>query len=156
MLTILEKADLLQGAEFFCEVRTQSLARVAAIAQEVRFETHQRLYAQDEAADAMFVVLEGEVTFSIGIGTESGRRGALQSAGALALFANRPQGETATATRPVRALRIEQQDLFEAMAEDFGITRGMLCSLAGLAAGNADPSLPHGNFRPDSGSATQL
>jgi CRP-like cAMP-binding protein len=156
MLTILEKADLLQGAEFFCEVRTQSLARVAAIAQEVHFELHQRLYAQDEAADAMFVVLEGEVSYSTGIGTESGRLRAFQSAGALALFANQPQGETATATRPVRALRIEQQDLFDAMAEDFGITRGILSFLAGLAAGNDDHPYPHGSLKPNSGPATEL
>jgi CRP-like cAMP-binding protein len=133
MLTILEKADLLQRAEFFCEVRTQSLARVAAIAQEIRFEEHQRLYGQDEAADDMFIILEGEVTLSPA-GPEAGKLGALQPAGVLALLANQPHGETATASRPVRALRIGQQDLFDAMAEDFGITRGIMRFLAGLAA----------------------
>ena len=146
MLTILEKADFLQSAEIFCEVRTQSLARVAAIAQEVHFEARQRLFNENEAADAMFVFLEGEVTLTRG-GTGERRLSRFQAAGALALLANLPQIETATASQPVRALRIGQQTLFDAMAEDFNITRGVLRALAGTAMGqSAVPAAgaPHG------------
>ncbi len=134
MLTILEKADLLQSAEIFCEIRTQSLARVAAIAQEVHFETRHRLFTVDEAADAMFVCLEGEVTLT-SAGAEERRLGRLQAVGSLALLANQTQTETAVASQAVRALRIGQQDLFDAMAEDFNITRGILRALADKAAG---------------------
>jgi len=139
MLTILEKADLLQSVEIFCEVRTQSLARVAAISQEINFEARQRLFAENEAADAMFVLLEGQVTVSHG-GIGDVRLGKSQVAGALALLADQPQTEAAIASQPVRALRISQQDLFDAMSEDFGITRGILRALAGLATRrNAHP-----------------
>ena len=134
MLTILEKADLLQSVEILCDIRTQSLARVAAIAQEVRFEARQRLFNENEAADAMFVILTGEVTLTRG-GIEERKLAKFQIAGALALVANQPQAETAAASQTVHALRIGQQDLFDAMTEDFGITRGILRSLAVKAAG---------------------
>ena len=134
MLTILEKADLLQGVEFFSDIRTQSLARVAAIAQEVSFEAQQRLFSENEAADALYVILAGEVTLTRG-GIEECKLTSFQIAGALALVANQPQAATAAASRTVHALRISQQDLFDAMTEDFGITRGVLRSLAGKAAG---------------------
>jgi CRP-like cAMP-binding protein len=134
MLTILEKADLLQSVEIFCDVRTQSLARVAAIAQEAHFEARQRLFSENEAADALYVILAGEVTLTRG-GIEQRKLAKSQIAGALALVANQPQAETAAASQTVHALRIGQQDLFDAMTEDFGITRGVLRSLAGKAAG---------------------
>ena len=133
MLTILEKADLLQSVEIFRDIRTQSLARVAAIAEEVHFEAHQRLFMENEAADAMFVILAGEVALTRG-GIEERKLTESQIAGALALVANQPQAETAAATQMVHALRISQQDLFDAMTEDFGITRGILRSLAVKAA----------------------
>jgi CRP-like cAMP-binding protein len=133
MLTILEKADLLQSVEIFQEFRTQSLARVAAIAQEAHFEARQRLFGENEAADGMFVILEGEVTLTR-LGAQERKLTKGQVAGAFSLLANQPQAETATANRPVHALRIGQQDLFDAMTEDFEVTRGILRSLAGMAA----------------------
>jgi CRP-like cAMP-binding protein len=134
MLTIMEKVDLLQDAALFCEVRTQSLARIAAIAQEICFETRQLLFSENEAAVAMFVLLEGGVILNRSANQER-RLGRLDVAGGLSLLANEPQMESARADQPVRTLRIGQQDLYDAMAEDFNITRGILRALACLAAG---------------------
>lgn len=134
MLTIMEKVDLLQNVEMFRGIRTQSLARVAAIAQEVDFEPQRKLFAEHEAADALFVILEGAVSLSRGAGgsVEAGRS---QVAGAFSLLADQPHAETAVVTLPARLLRIGQQDLFDAMSEDFGVTRGILRALVGAAAG---------------------
>jgi CRP-like cAMP-binding protein len=132
MLTILEKADLLQSVEIFCEVQTQSLARIATIAHEIHFEPRHRLFSENEAAEAMYVILEGEVALNRG-GSQNRILGQFQVAGALALLANQLQPESAAAIKPVRALCISQQDLFDAMTENFGITRGILRALAGKA-----------------------
>jgi len=132
MLTILEKVDVLQNAEIFRDVPTKSLARVAGVAQETGFKARQRLYSENEAADSLYVLLEGEVALTRP-GSEERRRTRFQVAGALALLADRPQMETATAIQAVRALHIRQQDLFDAMAEDYNITRGILRALAALA-----------------------
>jgi CRP-like cAMP-binding protein len=129
MLTIMEKVDLLQNAELFCQVPTESLARVAAISQEETFEARQVLYNENEAADEMFVLLDGEVTLTA-TGREERRLKECQVAGALSLFADQPQAETARASQPSRTLRLSQQDLLDVMAEDFQITRGILRALA--------------------------
>ena len=133
MLTVLEKVDLLQHAEIFREVRTESLARIASIAQEVGFQPLQPLYNENEAVDAMFVLLEGEVML-----TRSGRgehkAGEFQVTGASAVLAEQVQTETARASKPTRALRISQQDLYDAMAEDINITKGILRALVSMAS----------------------
>jgi CRP-like cAMP-binding protein len=129
MLTILEKTDLLQSVNIFREIRTQSLAQVAAVAREISFDPHQALFAEHEAAESMFVILEGKVTVSHN-GIEDVSLGKFQVAGALAVLADQPHTETAAAALPVCALCISQQDLFDAMSEDFGITRGILRCLA--------------------------
>lgn len=134
MLTILEKADLLQSVEIFCDIKTQSLARVAAIAQEIYVEGQQRLFSENDVAEAMFVILAGEVALTRN-GIEERRLSRFQIAGALALIADQPQANTAAARQTVHALRISQHDLFDAMTEDFGITRGILRALAGTATG---------------------
>lgn len=136
MLTILEKVDYLRKTSMFRHVPTESLARVVAIAQEVDFEARQRLFVEGDAAEAMFVLLEGEVTLA---GRPNCER-TLQSpqvVGALSLLAGALQPESAVASQPVRALRIEQQDFYDAMAEDFRLTRGVLRALVGMVADGA-------------------
>ncbi len=134
MLTLLEKVNLLQKASIFNTVRTESLARVAAVAEEASYGARQLLFRENDAADTMFVLLEGEVAL-LREGKETRKLGPHQVVGALALLAGRSQPESAMATQPVRALRIDQQDFYDVMAEDFTVTRGILRSLVGLAAG---------------------
>jgi CRP-like cAMP-binding protein len=134
MLTVLEKVDLLHQAEIFSEVRTESLARVASIAQEVDFEPHKALFNENEAAEAMFVLVEGEVVLTR-LGRDGNKRGAFQAVGALAVLAEHAHTETAVAIRPTQALRIGQQDFYEAIAEDINITRGVLRALVRMISG---------------------
>jgi len=139
MLTILEKVDYLRKTSMFHHVPTESLARVAAIAQPVDFEARQPLFIEGDPADAMFVLLEGEVT-PAGRPNREGTLQGPQVVGALSLLADALQPESAVASQPVRALRIEQQDFYDAMADDFHLTHGLLRALAGMAAGAAHPS----------------
>lgn len=127
-MTVLEKVEVLQKLPIFQGVRTESLARVAALAQEVSYQPNQQLYRENEAADSMFVLLDGEVSLSKN-GRESGRIGAENLVGARALLAADTQPDSAVATAPTQALQIDQQDFFDAMAEDFNITRGILRAL---------------------------
>ena len=55
-LTVMEKVDVLQNAELFREIRTQSLSAVAAVAQEVDFGARELLYSEGEASDALYVL----------------------------------------------------------------------------------------------------
>ncbi len=134
MLTLLEKVSLLQKASIFQGIPTESLARVAAAAQEVTLEPRQPLYRESDNPDTMFYLLEGEVTI-LQNGQEKKKLGPHEVAGLMAVLAGEPYPMSAVATKTVRALRIDQQDFYDVMAEDFDVTRGILKALVGLAAG---------------------
>src|SRR2546425_9014694 len=61
MLTLLEKVNLLQKAPVFQGVHTESLAHVAAVGQEVSWGAQQMLFRANDAADTLFVLLDGGV-----------------------------------------------------------------------------------------------
>ncbi len=134
MLTLLEKVNLLQKASVFQGVHTESLARVAAVAQEVSWDAQQLLFRANDAADTLFVLLDGEVAL-LRDGKETRRLGPNEAVGVLAVLAGDSHTESAKATGAVRALRIDQQDFYDVMAEDFNVTRGVLKALVRLAAG---------------------
>ena len=134
MLTVLEKADLLRKTSMFGDIPTPGLARVAAIANEATFVLNQMLYQEGTSADSMFLLLEGEVEL-VRVTRKAQIDGQGQVVGALALLAGKTYVESAVATRATRVLQIDRQDFFDAMAEDFNVTRGMLKALAAMAAG---------------------
>ncbi len=135
-MTVLEKVDLLQKAPIFSEVRTESLARIAAIAHEADFEKRQVLFRENTAADTLFVVLEGEVVL-LSDGREEKKLGSPQVVGALPVLSGDPHPQSAMTTQASRLLEIDQQELFDAMAEDFNITRGIVRALVRLATSGA-------------------
>lgn len=136
MFTTLEKVDLLRKAPIFRGVPTESLARVAAIAQEVSYDPRQLLFSENDAADSMFVLVEGEVIL-MRDGKEAERLSPCQVVGAHALVVGDSQPASALTAGPLRALRIDQQDFYDAMAEDFNISLGVLRALLGPAAKGA-------------------
>lgn len=135
MLTLLEKVSLLQKSAAFQAVPTESLARVAAVAFETSFELRQTLVREADNPDTMFVLLEGEVA-ELRNGQEKRKLGPYEVVGMMATLAGDPYPASAVATQPVQALRIDQQDFFDVLAEDFEVTRGILKALVSLATGN--------------------
>ena len=132
MLTVLEKVNILQKAPLFHEVPTESLARLAALAQEVRYEAGSLLYRENDAAESMFVLMEGEVAL-LRSGQETGKLAPPSEVGALAMLADQSQPASARAAQPTLALQLDQQEFHDAMAEDFNLTRGILRALARTA-----------------------
>jgi CRP-like cAMP-binding protein len=105
-----------------------------AICAEASYAAGEALYRENEAADRIFVLLEGEVAIArhekraLKLGPHS-------VLGALAMLAGTSQSESALATLPSRALLIDQQDFCDLMADDFNLTQGLLRRLARKAAG---------------------
>ena len=133
MLTVLEKVHILQKVPLFHEVPTESLARLAALAQEARYEAGSLLYRENDAAESMFTLMEGEVVL-LRNGQETEKLAPPSEVGALAMLADQPQPDSARATQPTLALQLDQQEFYDAMAEDFNLTRGILRALARSAA----------------------
>ena len=133
MLTLLEKVSLLQKAPHFQGIRTESLARVAAIAHEANFEPRHTLFRENDNPDTMFVVLEGEISV-LQNGQEKKKLKPYEVAGIMAVLASEPYSSSAVASQAVKTLRIDQQDFYDVLSEDFGVTRGILKALVGLVA----------------------
>jgi AAA family ATP:ADP antiporter len=136
MLTILEKVDLLRTAALFQALPTQSLVRVAAIASELSWAPQQVVYQENSPAESIFFLLEGEVELRR-TGKAILRQGSNQMLGSLAVLASGSHPESAVVSQPTRALRVDREELFEAMAEDFRVARGIVKALAGMANGAA-------------------
>jgi AAA family ATP:ADP antiporter len=136
MLTVLEKVDLLRTAALFQALPAQSLVRVAAIASELSWAPQQVVYQENSPAESIFFLLEGEVEL-LRTGKVILRRGGNQMLGSLAVLASGSHPESAVVSQPTRALRVDREDLFEAMAEDFRVARGIVKALAGMANGAA-------------------
>ncbi|PYU25725.1 MAG: hypothetical protein DMG32_11480 [Acidobacteria bacterium] len=132
MPTVLENVDLLRKATIFEGISTQSLLRIAAITSELAWTTDEVVYQENSPAESMFLLLEGEV--ELRSARMAQRRGENQMIGSLAALGGGTHTESAVATRATRALRIDMEDFFDTMAEDFNVTRGILAVLAGLAS----------------------
>jgi len=136
MLTILEKVDLLRNAALFQALPTQSLVRVAAIASELNWAPQQVVYHENSPAESIFFLLEGEVEL-LRAGKVIVRRGHHEVLGSLAALASGSHAESAVVSQPTRALRVDREEFFDAMAEDFRVARGIVKALAGMANGAA-------------------
>ena len=134
MATVLDSLDHLRRATLFHEIPAQSLVRIAAAAGERNWEEHQVLYDEDTPADFMFFLLEGEVQL-LRSGKISQHKSDHEMIGAFAALAGLTHTETAIALKPTRTLRIDREEFFDAMAEDFNVTRGILKALVGVATG---------------------
>jgi len=140
MLSVLEKVERLQKVPMFQGVRTQSLARVAALAHEVAHRVNDVLYREDDAPDCMYVLLDGEVTMTRG-NAEMDRLGPNDVAGVLGLLSGEAQPDTARVTKPARLLKLDQQDFYDTMADDFQVTRGIMRALVEVINSQAQREL---------------
>ncbi len=136
MLSVLEKVDLLRNAKLFQALPAQSLVRVAAIAQELTWAPQQVVYQEGSRAESILMVLEGEVELIRG-GNVLAKIGPHDVPGGLAALSNDRYSESAVVSRPTRALRMDREEFFDAMAEDFRVARGIVKALAGMAGGTA-------------------
>ena len=76
----------------------------------------------------MFVLLEGEVAL-LRNGQPTQKMSPHHTVGVLGLLAGDPHSESAMAIQPIRALQIEQQEFYDAMAEGFNTTRAIMQAL---------------------------
>jgi ATP/ADP translocase len=126
----IDKVLLLQRVDVFREARSDHLALLAGIAEEVDVDSGTVLARNDEVPTAMYVVARGEVTLT----TPAGGAPPLiaktgEGFGALGLIGERAAMFTATVTRPATLLRISRSDLLDLLVDspELGVAllRGM-------------------------------
>jgi CRP-like cAMP-binding protein len=136
MLTVLEKVDLLRKASIFREIPTQSLVRIAAVASQLTWAPRQMIYQEGSPAESIYFLLEGEVQL-LRSGKTAQRSGQSELIGTVAVLTGGMYTESAVAGQSAQALQIDREDLFDALAEDFNVTRGIVKALASMVNGAA-------------------
>lgn len=142
MLSTIERVLALQRNDIFAAVSTDGLAYMAAIAEEVEFQTEAWLFQEGATPDACYLVLAGAVALSRG-GRVELTVGPGEDIGVWALFDGAPRVFAAQATENTHALKISQDDFYDLLADHTDIIqtlfrtlvrriRGVLADQAGL------------------------
>jgi CRP-like cAMP-binding protein len=128
MLTIVDKVLFLQNVDIFTHSSTEELAFIGTIAHEVEKAKGSVLFREEENADAMYLVVKGQVRLHKGdeeILTVKEK----QAFGTWALFDNEPRLMTATALEDVHLLKIEQEEFYDLLADHIEITQSVFKAL---------------------------
>jgi CRP-like cAMP-binding protein len=125
-----EKVSLLQRVDVFREVRSDHLALLAGIAQEIDAVPGTVLMREEEIPDAVYVVARGAITLRILGKTVTLTEGA--GFGALGLIGERPAMLTATVAGPANAhlLRITRPALADLLVDSPALAVALLRGMA--------------------------
>lgn len=128
MLTTVEKVLLLQDVDIFEHTSTEGLSHIAAIAEEIAFQTDDVIYKEDEIPDAMYVVIEGKVRLTRGEKEVMVAKN-MEAFGTWALLDDEPRVATATALEPSQVLRLDKEEFIDLLADHVGITQSIMKTL---------------------------
>lgn len=128
-MNLIEKVFLLQQVDLLQEARSEELATLASIAEEIEVEPGTLLLSQDEPTDALYVVISGAVELRrAGEQVMTAKDGT--PFGTWALIDESPSLVSATAVETSRLLRITREDFYDLLAEHNELVRGLLKGLA--------------------------
>jgi len=128
-LNIVEKVIALEGVDLLATLSPEQLARIGAIAHEVRFPPDQVIFEPEKPIDALYVVVDGAVELSrSGEPLTVARQNDVL--GAWALFdESDPMPVTAKTVEDTRLLRIARDDFYDLLADNSEITSAMFSTL---------------------------
>ncbi len=128
-MNLIEKVFLLQQVDLLHEARSEELATLASIAEEIEVDPGTLLLSQDEPTDALYVVISGAVELRrAGEQVMTAKDGT--PFGTWALIDESPSLVSATALETSRLLRITREDFYDLLAEHNELVRGLLKGLA--------------------------
>lgn len=145
MMTIVERADFLKEVGMFSLVRTEYLAKIAAVAKEQTLAPGEELFTQDSPLNAIYFVIDGEIRAARD-GREAwiARRG--QTVGALAVLDRSSTLVSARAVRETRVLLVEDEVFNDLMLDNPALVLGIVRFLAGelrqLQSGQRHDAVP--------------
>lgn len=136
-MNLIEKVFLLRSVDLLEQARTQDVALLASITEEVEATAGATMLTEGEPPDAMYVVLEGAIELRRREESVATARDGTPF-GTWALIDDAPSLVSATALETTRLLRIAREDFYDLLADHHELTRGLLQGLArrvrGLAA----------------------
>ncbi|HET6896860.1 MAG TPA: cyclic nucleotide-binding domain-containing protein, partial [Vicinamibacteria bacterium] len=130
VLSTIEKVVVLKGVSLFSETPDEVLADVAALLEEVEVDAGTVVFHKGDVGSALYVVVEGRVrvTSQDRVLVELGPRDIF---GEMAALDTEPRSATVTALEPTSMFRLEQEALYELMADRIEVVRGVIRILCG-------------------------
>jgi CRP-like cAMP-binding protein len=124
MLTI-QKVLALRQASIFGETPDETLAQIAPLLEEVQVPDGQTILVKGDVGDCMYLIVAGEVRVHDGEHTIS----CLQPGevfGEMAVLDVEPRMASVTAVAETLLLRLDQETLYEVMADHSEVGRGII------------------------------
>src|SRR5437868_2277228 len=109
MRDLVDRALALAGAPLFAALEADDLLPLAEVAAEVTLAAGETLFSAGDESDALYVVIDGRVD------DRGAARGPGACVGELAPLDDEPRAATVTALEPATLLRIERDDLLDAL-----------------------------------------
>jgi CRP-like cAMP-binding protein len=125
MITTVEKVLFLKSIDLFSQIPGEDLAQVALISTEEAREQGEEIFAEGEAGDALYLVLEGKVRVHKldRVIAELAER---ECFGEMAILDAAPRSATVTAVSDTNLLKISREDFEEIMSEKPEIALGII------------------------------
>ena len=125
MLSTVEKVLFLKSIDLFSQIPGEDLAQVALIATEEAREQGEEIFAEGEAGDALYLVLDGKVRVHRG-DRQIAELGERECFGEMAILDASPRSATVTAVKDTNLLKISREDFQEIMSEKPEIASGII------------------------------
>jgi CRP/FNR family transcriptional regulator, cyclic AMP receptor protein len=129
MMTAVERVLVLRGADLLKDVGPRRLLALAEVAREVEMRAGERLFGEDDPADAMYMVVAGRVRIRVGERVLS-EVGPGESFGTWALVDDSERGQIAECLEDGLALALHRDEFYDVASGDFELLKEVVRSLA--------------------------
>jgi CRP-like cAMP-binding protein len=129
MMTPVERVMILKGADLLKDVGPRQLLGLAEVVREIEISSGETIYEEDDAADALYMVVQGRVRLSTGDRTTS-EVGPGEAFGTWALVDDSRRGDRAECIEDGIALALQREDFYERAAMDTTLLKEFVRVLA--------------------------
>ncbi len=129
MLTAVERVLILKGADLLSDVGPRRLLGLAEVAREVEISKGDTIYTEDDAADALYMVVEGRVRLSTGERTMS-EVGPGEAFGTWSLVDDSARGHRAECMEDGLTLALHRDEFYDVAAGDLTLLQEVVRALA--------------------------
>jgi CRP-like cAMP-binding protein len=125
MSLTIERVLLLKSTEVFSEVPEQGLLELAAVVQEVEARAAERIIEKGEIGSSLYIIVDGKVRVH-DADQELRVLGSREIFGELAALDPEPRSASVTALEDTLLFKLDEHVLYEMMAENQALTRGII------------------------------
>lgn len=128
-MTPVERVLVLQGVDLLKDVGPRHLLALAEVAREVEILAGDTIYREDDAADALYIAVEGRVRLSVD-GRVLSEVGKGEAFGSWALVDDSSRGQRAECVESGVALALDRDEFYELASADLTVLQQVVRVLA--------------------------